>query len=101
MANNLEYAISKMNQLHHNDIVIYKKDGKIWLFDRYDRRRASRHSPQVYAVIKREGRVLDRVEPSDLIKCLPKQSSRHVERAIFPMEFAPPDRNPLAKLLYL
>jgi hypothetical protein len=90
-----------MHQLRHNDIVIYKKDGKIWLFDRYDRRRASRHAPQVYAVIKREGKILGRVEPSDLIKCLPKQSNRHVERAIFPMEFAPPDRNPLAKLLYL
>jgi hypothetical protein len=91
-----------MNQLHHNDIVIYKKDGRIWLFDRYDTKRALRHSPRVYAVIKREGKTLDSVEPMDLIKCLPKPKSNHrFAPAIIPMEFAPPARNPLAKLLYI
>jgi hypothetical protein len=90
-----------MNQLHHNDIVIYKKDGKVWLFDRYLTKRASRHysTQEVYAVIKREGKILDRVEPSDLIKCLTKQSSHRVGQAIFPSKFAPAAKNPLAKLL--
>jgi hypothetical protein len=86
-----------MKQLRHNDIVIYKKDGRIWLFDRYDRKRKSWHASQIYAVIKREGKILDHVEPTDLIKCLPYQS----KPAILPVKYAPAARNPLAKLLYI
>jgi hypothetical protein len=94
--------ICEMNQLHRNDIVIYKKDGKLWLFDRYDMKRALRHSPRVYAVIKREGKILDRVEPTDLIKCLLEQKSGSLKTsAVIPMEFAPAARNPLARLLYI
>lgn len=89
-------------KLKHNDIVIYKKDGKVWLFDRcYTRQPASLHLSEVYAVIKREGKVLDRVNPSDLLPCkLEPNSGRHFERAVLPMKLALPARNPLAKVFF-
>jgi hypothetical protein len=83
-------------RLKHNDIVIYKKDGKVWLFDR-----CYNGQYGIYAVIKREGKVLDRVNPSDLLRCeAASRSARHSDRAVLPMKFALPARNPLAKVFF-
>lgn len=89
-------------KLKHNDIVIYKRDGKVWLFDRcYTRQSELRHSAKVYAVIKREDKILDCVDPTDLLLCkLEPGSARHLERAVLPMKFALPARNPLAKVFF-
>lgn len=89
-------------KLKHNDIVIYKKDGKVWLFDRcYTRQSQSLHLSEIYAIIKREGKVLDRVDPSDLLRCkLEPGSDHHFERAVLPVKFPLPARNPLAKVFF-
>lgn len=89
-------------KLKHNDIVIYKKDGKVWLFDRcYARQSESLHLSEVYAVIKREGRILDRVDPSDLLRCdLKLKLGRPFERTVLPLKLVSPARNPLAKVFF-